>query len=674
MKSATDLLNVLPLTGFTGKAIDDLLAGFAVAASPPPLDRLAAGFFATNPNATTATFTSGNLTVALARFDPAAPLSLAAAEIPPIPGAPANAVAYCAVRPFSAAAVAANNLTGASTSVGISGPDGTQIEVHNLEIPVKVGIPGVNASTSECVYYNITSASWATDGCSTITVDGVATCSCNHMTEFGMRFKAIADTNAGIFESLGKLGTIEGILAALPIIILLAAIGATLIVSIIVLHRLDVAAFTKYAHLLDSSAEFELLRSRSKAIGTRSWDQLMHTDRTASLRPGLQVPVPPTIPTRILHVAGLWLKRLPFQHPYLSLFFRFDPAMPRIYRVILIAASILTSVSLSILFYGYKNGSVAAAPSEPITPIETIVLSAITTATSIPVSKFLYYLSEMSGRLEYNARYAFLNVELVKIKNFLEIMQPLRRDVLLGELDRLERHVFGDDEAVDIYADMTLDRPAIDAAAVLAGVLDSTESSVGLPIAAIICCRLTPLQKFRRRLRTFINKYAHVHTFRSRTGRLCGPAWLPIHTPLSALNTLFLFAWMGGCCVYILGFTSYQSSDVALSVFKSVAISVATSIVAVMPALLFVDLLLPFLKWRREGPEESVFYPLELFLYKARVEFVAQASLAACIRDVARRSIIVCPPALLMKKVELELGEENMRLEARLQNLFWALD
>jgi hypothetical protein len=679
MKSAVDLLSVLPLNGFTAQAIDDVLAGFAVAAEFP-LDRLAAGFFATNPNATSATFSSGNLTVSLARFDPAEPLSLAAAEIPPIPGAPAGAVAFCAVRPFSAAAVAASNLTGASTSVGISGPDGAKIQVSNLEIPIKISIPGAAANTSECVYYNVTQRAWATDGCSTTIVDGTATCVCNHLTEFGMRFKAIADTNAGIFSSLSKLVTLEGILAALPIILLLGCLGAAMFAAVAVLHRLDLAAFSKYAAALDSSAEFELIRRRTP-VGEHSWDQLTRAERTRTLNPGLTVPVPPTIPTRALHLIRLWAERLPFQHPWLGIFFRFNPQAPRIYRAVLIVASILTSVAISVLFYGYKNGAAGSAPTAPITLIETIVLSLITTAVSMPVSRFLYYLSDRAGALEFHARYSFLNVELTKIQNFLEIMQRLPRPLLLSELERLEGKIFGHNDFIYLDPGMDADEKAaaaattasIDAAAVLAGALDTTEASLATGFLYGLCCR-PPLQKFRARLRRFIGRYAHVHTFRLAGGNLCGPAWLPIHTPLSALNTLFLLVWMAGCATYILGFTSYQNSDVALSVFKSVAISLATSNLIVVPMLLFVDLLIPYLRLRHEGPEEAVFYPLELYLYKANIEFVAQASLGCCIRDAARRSIIVAPPALIMRKVDLDLGEESLRLESRIQNLFWALD
>jgi hypothetical protein len=698
MKSVADLLNVLPLDGFTQQAINDVLAGFANAANSPPLDRLAAGYFATNPNATSATFKSGNLTIELARFDPTTPLTVAAAEIPPIPGAPADAVAFCAVKPFDASVASANNLTGASTSVGISGADGVAFQVRGLAVPVKISIPGANATTSECVYYNTMTNTWATDGCNTIIVDGTATCQCNHLTEFGMRFKAIADTNAGIFASLDKLGTIEGILAALPVILLLGSLGAALIGTVIMMYRLDVAAFRKYANLLDSSAEFELLRGRvGSVIGDKSWDQLNRQNRTQQLRPGLAVPVPPTIPTRWYHLISLWLKRMPYQHPWLSLIFRFDPQMPRIYRGILITASILTSVSLSILFYGYSNGSVGSGPIGEPTIIETLVLSLITTATSLPLSKFLFYLSAKAGVLEFSARYAQLNVELTKIRNFLSITQSVPRHLLISELDRLEKETFGKTLAQnelhiveDIYAEPGLDidvrtskakssssTTGADAAAAISGALDGdTETSVIVSLLmALFCCRRNrTLNVFRTRLRSFIQHYAHVHTFKSRGGNLCGPAWLPIHTPLSAIHTLFLFIWMGGCATYILGFTSYQSSAVALSIFKSVGISLATSNLIVVPVMQAISLLMPYLHFRREGPEEAIYYPLEIFSYKVNVEFVAQASLICCMRDQAARSIIVASPTTLMKKVELELGEESLRIESRVQNLFWAID
>jgi hypothetical protein len=630
----------------------------------------------------------------LSRLDPTEPLALSAggsgAVLPVLPGVPADAVVYLASQPFSADSAAANNLTGSSTSLGVSSASGNEVVIRNLAEPVivKFAAPQVNASALECAFYNETSATWATDGCKTVFIDGLPTCQCNHLTEFGLRFKAIAATNEGIFSSLSKLLTYEGLMAALPIIILIAAIGGSLIGILIVLRFLDHRSFKAYAVALDSSAELELLRSRiSEMRPDQSWDCLKIQDRRSPVKPGFNLHKPPTIPTHWYHLIGLWLRRLPYQHPWFGLFTRFDPAMPRIYRGILLSVGLLTSVSLSILFYGYSNGAVGDSALPTLELSETIVLSLITTAASLPIGAALSWAAARSGQYEFGARYPYILAELTKLRRFVNIARSLPREELISEMALYETKLFPVHTVDDIYSDPTIDRidVAPDAAATISATITSDPAlNVGIAGAAqalftCLCSRTArtalkatccpdPQARFRRGILQFINRYAHVHVFRSRAGRLCGPAWLPIHTPVSTILTILLFAWMGGCCTYILGFTSYQSADATFTIFKSVAISQLTSNLIVGPALQFISLLLPYLRQRHEAPEEAIFLPLEVFEFKVFNTFVARAS------NCNPRPITIMQPEQIMKKLDTDLSEEGERLEARLQNIFWAID
>lgn len=685
---AEDIINSLPLTAFTADTIASLLTD-----TLPPLDRLTAGFFATNPNATSATFSSGNLTLTLSKLDPEASLALNAgpsgAVLPPLPGVPDGAVVYLASQPFSAASAAAFNLTGASTSLGISSSAGQEVVIRDLAEPVivKFAAPEANASSLECTFYNETTATWSTDGCKTVFIDGAPSCQCDHLTEFGLRFKAIAATNEGIFSSLGKLLTAEGLMAALPIIILIGSIGGSLICILIVLRFLDHRAFQSYAVALDSSAELELLRSRIKEMRPdQSWDCLKVQERRSPVTPGFKLHQPPSIPTRWYHLFGIWARRIPFQHPWFGLFMRFDPAMPRIYRGILLSVGLLTSVSLSILFYGYSNGAVGDSALPTLELSETIVLSLITTAASVPVAAALNWAAARSGHYEFMARYPYILAELTKLRQFVNVARSLPREQLVEEMALYEAKLFPV-EPIDIYSDPTIDRidVAQDAAAVISATITSDPGlNVGITgaVQALLTClcsrqaRATmktvccpdPQIRFRRGILQFIRRYAHVHAFRTRAGRLCGPAWLPIHTPTSTVLTILLFAWMGACCTYILGFTSYQSSAATFTIFKSVAISQLTSNLIVGPAVQFISLLIPYLKQRHDSPEEAIFLPLEVFEFKVFNSFVARAS------AFKPPPIAIMAPEQIVKKLDTDLSEEGQRLEARLQNIFWAID
>jgi hypothetical protein len=84
----------------------------------------------------------------------------------------------------------------------------------------------------------------------------------------------------------------------------------------------------------------------------------------------------------------------------------------------------------------------------------------------------------------------------------------------------------------------------------------------------------------------------------------------------------------------------------------------------VNPLSQLATLLIPYYQNLRRDPEDAIFYRLDLFLYKATTEFVAQASYVPCIKvGKAERAIALISPELLMKKLETNLTEEDQRLE-----------
>ena len=93
-------------------------------------------------------------------------------------------------------AAASSNLTGSAllpTSlyvVELITPSGTQYAVQGISVPIQFTLPYANENltaaefTPNCAFYNRTSSTWSTDGCTSVVNNASVSCACNHLTEF----------------------------------------------------------------------------------------------------------------------------------------------------------------------------------------------------------------------------------------------------------------------------------------------------------------------------------------------------------------------------------------------------------------------------------------------------------------------------------------------------------
>ncbi len=639
----------------------------------PPYDLIAAGFFATNPNADPITIVQGDIVLTLAKLDPTVETTLGSPDapivIPPLP-IPADAIVYVSQAVLPTEEKAKFNLSSNSQSIGIVSSTGSAYEVSNLQDPITVGFgpldPQQNASTQECSYWNTTTASWATDGCTLVVApDGSAACQCTHLTEFALRFRAIADINAGIINSLSKLLTAEGLKAAAPIIGLLAAIGGTLLSIIAILIRLDRRAARHFSHKLDTNPYFKDLRVRLKLDRAESWDSLATVKGPFITEEEEERPDATTIPQTCLQLVSTWLRRIPYFHPWLSIIFRYDPGLPRLFRATFIVASFITTIAVSIFFYGYKHAGTDAA----LELSETIVLSLMTTAVSMPLSKIMISLMNAAGRYEFRARYGHLATEMIKRQNFLGILRRLPEEHLEEELRTYEVQC---DRRLEKLAEewITVDNQQQEeqqnvvigsaAAATAATVDDNFEEAAGLSIIYSIfgsCFSQSAAklkQRFRRQMSHFITNFSNKTLIVSRLSHLIIRSWpsFPLHTNTSAVALAAIAAWMAWCYTYILGFTALKSAGTVFTIIETVAISLVTSHVITQPVMQLLFLVIAKLKHRRAAPKENNFYYLQELNHLINVKFVGECCLVPWwSRSDHRRAALVCSPDLLMQKV-----------------------
>ncbi len=647
----------------------------------PPYELIAAGFFATNPDAEPITISTDTITLTIAKLNTSATSVFGSEEnpivIPPLP-VPADAIVYVSNAILSSSEMAVFNLTSNSTSIGVVSPTGQEYVVSNLQEPITVSLGSQgNVSEQECSYWNTTTKSWSSDGCSLI-VDqqGQASCQCTHLTEFALRFRAIAAINEGIINSLSKLLSWEGLKAAAPIIGLLAAVGLTLLIVIGTTILIDRRASRRFAYLLDHTHSLEDIKDRIRIDRDYSWDSLSiakgpfrpHWQRKAGV---------PTIPRSICSLIGLWLRRIPYNHPWLALFFRFEPGLPRLFRAIFIVASFITTISVSILFYGYRHADTDAA----LELSETIVLSLMTTAVSMPLTKIMMKLMYAAGRYEFRGRYGYLATELIKRQNFLMILKKLEPEDLVVELEIYEQQM---NRQLEVLAgewitgnvqdedDQTATAQAAQAAAVANSTMDeSIEEMAGIALIFdlfSICCKRSrdKLKKiFRNRMNFFIKNYSNKPLIVSRLSHIVLRKWpsFPLHTNPSAVAILIVCGWMAWCYTYILGFTALKSSETTLTIIQTVAMSLFTSHFVTQPLMQLILLLIEFFKNKGLDPQENNFYYLHELEHKVNVDFVSECSIVPWLpHDDIRRSALICPISLLMKKV---IDPEQMSIESQ---------
>lgn len=143
----------------------------------------------------------------------------------------------------------------------------------------------------------------------------------------------------------------------------------------------------------------------------------------------------------VLHrfLESLWLTKVRFSHPYLSVCTRFDPWSPRTARATALAAALFASLFICAFFYAYTNGTPGRSlpplslsqqvreGGQPVPPPPSlatacllpssaqILLSLLTNAFLIPLSLFLVdpWLSA-GGRAEFKWRYQQLWVEILR--------------------------------------------------------------------------------------------------------------------------------------------------------------------------------------------------------------------------------------------------------------------
>ncbi len=377
--------------------------------------------------------------MAVMKVDPAAPAQISlgggsSLDVPPL----AEILGTGVSAPLHFAA--STSSTGAVYSIGLS-QGGAEVTVRNLSKPFVMAFPPASTQPNatqkvECVYYDPAARQWSADGCHTTynNVTNTTTCACDHLTEFGTRFASLLAVQEGVGKGFVDLFT-NGISDKMvPILAFLCGMLATTLLLICCLNTLDKTAIAKYSKMLELIPQLQQIRGSLGLTGQETWDRFL-TKGFLSLPRGVQarkVLRDREVPKGFWAPVRIWWLRLLYQHFYTSLLVRYDPKVPRVLRALFVTVSFFTSVAIVIFFYGYRYG-VPGEALPAITTAETVVLSLMSSALSVPIMTVLRALMTRAGEWEFRVRYPMLAAEMDRRRLFERLVGKLSVEEILRQ-------------------------------------------------------------------------------------------------------------------------------------------------------------------------------------------------------------------------------------------------
>ncbi len=514
---------------------------------------------------------------------------------------------------------------------------------------------GPNASqVIQCEYYDPKTRAWQSDGCET-NYDNITKqtqCSCTHLTEFAARFKALADVQAGVGQGFVDLFTKTLSGKVIPILVFLIVMAGTTFLLIIFLNNLDKKAIGAYSKMLELLPQLQEIRKAINLKGDYVWDRFLtkaffSLPRGANVRKVLRERAMPRGST-IKKILEFWWRRLFHQHFYTSLLVRYDPATPRVLRALFAMTGFFTSVAIVIFFYGYTNGSVNSQQLPEITIAETFVLSLMTSALTTPIITILRIFMTKAGEWEYNVRYPELMAEVSRRRMFERALAQLPNEDIIKQgrplLEKIEALPVAGDISSGSGSDSdsgsgsekpkskpksirSLSKPRLsnvvmtgtatdasqEVAAAAASVFTTLDQGSGNGnsatealevnfifqairwLASHCSCGRRKAEQESPSLQKIISHVVRQVPSKAATKEPCLPyRFFPVHTGKSWILVGSMLGWTAFTMIYILAFTSYESSDVAADVIRTVAISQAISNGVVAPITQLSSIVIPY--------------------------------------------------------------------------------
>jgi hypothetical protein len=422
-----------------------------------------------------------------------------------------------------------------NTTLTLTCTDTAQIAKGSCPAPIYI---------PECLYWNTALDTWSGDGCTSFFGNNTITCTCTHLTDFSTRIKSVIQDNSNIFSGAASVYSLEGLIKYVTWYSVFGSIAGVTLILMYMGHSCDRPVTKAYTESLLTNPIISNILQKVPIT------PLSRYDRSTVFREiGVDMPTTKESLLRILF-------RVILDNSRLQAFFRYDPRLGRMFRILTLFVIQFHSLFVTAFLYGFAHDD-----SLPAQWYDILFLAVITTLFNVPCVAIIMTTMNAIGKEEFIYKYPVLYEEYkrrVEFEKYALLYKNItKRDdtVLIEDLDFLN-----------------------DSDTILESVL------------MYLCCRLKNNEKEATKMKR-MNKTELLETLLKILNTPYkkfvkhSPLWdfLPFHTLNGFLFLATSFGWLGWCLNYLLLFASYHSSTTAQNILISYITSEITTVFISQP-------------------------------------------------------------------------------------------
>jgi hypothetical protein len=422
-----------------------------------------------------------------------------------------------------------------NTSATLTCKDANQGTVASIACSPHTYIP-------ECVYWNKVSLAWTGDGCNSSFVNNTIVCKCSHLTDFSTRIHNVVKDNVNIIRDAASVYSIEGLEKYKQWYATFGSIGLLAVLLMYLGHSCDRPISKAYTEsLLQNKVISDILQRVP-------FTPLSRFDRNSVFKEF--EPVKEVEKESTLHMCT----RIILDNSRLQAFFRYDPRLGRMFRILTLFVIQFHSLFVTAFLYGFTYND-----SLPMQWYDVLFLSVITSLFNIPCMVIVMQYMNTIGKIEYIYKYPVL-------------FEEYKRRILFEKYALAYKNKSTPNEPIDGLEFM-----------------DDTDSMLD-KILMYICCRMKPKEKEA----TLMKKMSKGEMYEKMLAILDVPYtkfvkysefwdFFPCHTVYGGLFILSCFGWLGWCLNYLLLFAAYHQSTTSEHILISYITSELTTVFISQP-------------------------------------------------------------------------------------------
>jgi hypothetical protein len=510
--------------------------------------------------------------------------------------------------------------------------------------------------TPECMYWSPINQTWQKDGCIGVqTGPTTVECVCDHLTDFSSRLNAVAQTNQDLFQNAGNVYSTDGLAKYAQWYGIFGGIAAFTFLLGALVVRLDRKATKKYVKAICKDPTIQKIVSHHPTVPLYAYDRNAIFTETTQNDQTLSIPDSTSVAAKTIntHPIRSLLERIFLQHSRLQIFFKFDPRLNRLYRLLFLFVIQFHSLFVTALLHGFTYGD-----KKEMEISESILLAILTSALNIPIVKLMFFSLNKVGILEFQNQFNFLHQEYNRRVAFetvaLEYLEAKEED---NKTNTTEEHMqLGTEDAQGCLDTMCMQ-------------LVCKKRSTAPP-------KKTPNHVLKKQMIDIVHSpYTYIQTWPSFW------SYFPCHTWQGAIFIFASFGWLGWCLNYLLLFAASKEQRVGQDIMVSYATSELSTIFLQQPLNITILLAIYYLlnKYQHRLPEKirtkilpkavnsipSLFYFSNPFSQQMKSIFTAEFAYATFVSCAAKASGSHEYSYAPLKAIVTEFNQATDRKEAQ---------